>query len=69
MMPKEEAIDLVTKIYYKIPTADDDNESAKEVALLFCKRHIEELESLPKDLMVEMNIQYWLDVAKEIEAL
>lgn len=69
MTPKEEAIQLVHDVYYYLVGAPDRQFRTKEIAKMFCNRHIYELITLPETAETRLHIQYWTDTITEIEGL
>ena len=65
MIPKEQAEELVHDIYYLITDSDE----SRTVALFFCKKHIEELKTLPQTSVTRFHIQFWTDTITEIKGL
>lgn len=69
MTPKEEAESIVFNMYYYLLESDDRQIRAKELAFIFCKKHIAELKTLPVEAICGMHIDYWKMVITEIKAL
>jgi hypothetical protein len=73
MTPKETAIKLYEKFYYKIPTLLDDKTLdclAQECALIAVDLHLEELSKMKLIFSDrELHYKYWQEVKQEIEKL